>query len=179
MTTPHPLRENRLSKLQRNPLDLLEHDHARQADLCDSLERIADSLPADVDRRRCREAAYALRHDLPLHHMDEEEGLFPLLRRHAAQSENLAVIMARLSSEHAADESFAEELTEELERLGEGLSPPNPEALGYMLRGFFESYRRHIHWENEILLPLARETLTEADLDELFRAMANHRQAKT
>jgi hemerythrin-like domain-containing protein len=177
VTKPHPLRENRLSRLQRNPLDLLEHDHARQAGLCDMLEQIADSLPADIDRRRCREAASALRHDLPLHHLDEEQGLFPLLRRHAAQSENLAAIMARLSSEHTADESFAEELTEELERLGEGGCPPNPEALGYMLRGFFESYRRHIHWETEILLPLARETLTETDLDELFRCMANHRQA--
>jgi hemerythrin-like domain-containing protein len=168
-----------MSKLQRNPLDLLEHDHARQMGLCDILEQIADSLPADMDRRRCREAASALRHDLPLHHLDEEQGLFPLLRRHAAQSEKLSAIMARLSSEHMADESFAEELTEELERLAEGRSPSNPEALGYMLRGFFESYRRHIHWENEFLLPLAREMLTDADLDELFGCMANHRQAET
>ena len=177
MTNLHPQRENRLSCLKRNPLDTLEQDHARQAGLCDILEQIADSLPADMDSGRCREAASALRHDLPLHHQDEEEGLFPLLRRHASQSEKLAAIMARLSSEHAADEGFAEELSEQLESLARGESPSNPEALGYMLRGFFESYRRHIHWENEILLPLARETLTEGDLDELFRCMANHRQA--
>lgn len=179
MTNPHPLRDNRMNRLQRSPLDLLELDHARQAELCDVLEQIADSLPADMDRRRCREAASALRHELPLHHLDEEKGLFPLLRRHASQSDKLAAIMARLSSEHAADEGFAEELTEELENLGAGITPANPEALGYMLRGFFESYRRHIHWENEILLPLARETLTASDLDELLRAMASHRQAKT
>ena len=177
MTHPHPLRESRLSCLQRNPLDTLAQDHVQQAGLCDILEQIADSLPADMDRVDCREAALALRLDLPLHHQDEEDGLFPLLRRHAEQSENLAAIMARLSSEHAADEGFAEELSEQLESLAHGDSPSNPEALGYMLRGFFESYRRHIYWENEILLPLARETLTETDLDELFRCMANHRQA--
>ncbi len=179
MTRPPPPRQNRLSCLQRNPLDLLEHDHARLAGLCDTLEAIADSLPADVDRRRCREAAQTLRHDLPLHNMDEEHGLFPLLRRHAAQSERITIITARLSSEHATDEGFAEELTEELERLGEGRLPGNPEALGYMLRGFFENCRRHLHWENEFLLPLARETLTDADLEELFGYMANHRQAAT
>jgi hemerythrin-like domain-containing protein len=178
LTHSPPSRQSRLSRLQRNPLDLLEHDHARLAGLCDMLEAIADGLPADVDRRRCREAAQALRHDLPLHNLDEEQGLFPLLRRHAAQSEKLAVITARLSNEHATDEGFAEELTEELEQLGNGGFPANPEALGYMLRGFFEGYRRHMHWENEFLLPLAREILTDADLDELFGCMANHRQVQ-
>jgi hypothetical protein len=39
--------------------------------------------------------------------------------------------------------------------------------LGYMLRGFFEQQRRHIEWENRVLLPLARRTLTKADLVEL------------
>ena len=33
-----------------------------------------------------------------------------------------------------------------------------------MLRGFFEHQRRHIEWENRVLLPLARQTLTRADL---------------
>lgn len=179
MTKPHILRQHRLSDLECNPLDALERDHALQMGLCDILEEIADSLPSDINRSRCREAASALRQELPLHHLDEEQGLFPLLRRRAAQSDQFAAIMARLSSEHAADEGFAEELTEELERLGDGFNPTNPEALGYMLRGFFESYRRHIHWENEILLPLARETLTETDLDELSRVMSSHRQAKT
>lgn len=176
MTSQSPLREPHSGRIQRNPLDLIEHDHARQAGLCDILEQIADGLPADVDRRRCREAASALRYDLPLHHLDEEEGLFPLLRKHAAQSGKLAVITARLASEHSADESFAEELTEALEALSASGTAANPEALGYMLRGFFESYRRHILWETEILLPLARQTLTREDLDELSARMASHRQ---
>ena len=179
MTNPHPLREYRLSRLERDPLDTLEQDHARQLSLCDILEQIADSLPADMDHSRCQQAASALRHDLPLHHQDEEQGLFPLLRRHAPQSERLAAIMAQLSSEHATDQGFAEELGEQLESLARGHRPSNPEALGYMLRGFFESYRRHIHWENKILLLVARQTLTEADLDELYRCMAKHRQMKT
>jgi hypothetical protein len=48
--------------------------------------------------------------------------------------------------------------------------------VGYMLRSFFESYRRHIAWENTIVLPLARARLTGEDLDKLGRAMAGHRR---
>ena len=129
MTNPHPLREHRLSRLGRDPLETLEQNQARQLGLCDILEQIADSLPADMDHSRCQQAASALRHDLPLHHQDEEHGLFPLLRRHAPQSERLAAIMAQLSSEHATDQGFAEELGEQLESLARGHSPSNPESI--------------------------------------------------
>ena len=61
--------------------------------------------------------------------------------------------------------------TFELERLiGDG-SARNAEMLGYMLRGFFVAIRRHVKWENATVLPLARQTLTEVDLDELREAI--------
>ena len=164
-----------LSGLQRSPLDLIEHEHAQNMRLCDLLEQIADGLPGDVDRRRCREAASALRYQLPLNHQDEEKGLFPLLRARAGASQNLDAILSRLASEHAADESFAGELTEELDHLAATGEARNPEVLGYMLRGFFESYRRHIQWEDTILLPLARQILTDEELKQLSAAMASHR----
>ena len=50
----------------------------------------------------------------------------------------------------------------------------NPNMVGYMLRSFFESYRRHIHWENAVVLPLARSRLTEEDVEELEQAMLVH-----
>lgn len=47
-----------------------------------------------------------------------------------------------------------------------------------MLRGFFERYRRHIHWENQLVMPLARLRLTREDLDQLQATMnENRRQA--
>ena len=48
--------------------------------------------------------------------------------------------------------------------------------VGYMLRSFFESYRRHIHWENAVVLPLARARLTREDIEELGAAMSRHRE---
>ena len=93
--------------------------------------------------------------------------LFPLLRRRAPEGSPLRAIMQQLEAEHAADEGFARELADELQRLVDTGVVRNAEMLGYMLRGFFEHQRRHIDWENGVLLPLARQALTPADLAEL------------
>jgi hemerythrin-like domain-containing protein len=111
-----------------------------------------------------------------VHHRDEELGLFPLIEKRALPSDNIHDILARLALEHATDESFASELLESLEGLREGRKIKNPDMVGYMLRSFFESYRRHILWENAIVLPLARARLTPEDLKELNSAMVRHRQ---
>jgi hemerythrin-like domain-containing protein len=90
--------------------------------------------------------------------------LFPLLRERAREGSSLEAILSQLEAEHAADESLAHELADELQLLGDAGHARNPEMLGYMLRGFFERLRRHIEWETRLLLPLARRTLTHADL---------------
>jgi hypothetical protein len=59
----------------------------------------------------------------------------------------------RLRAEHIEDECFAGELTEALLVLGRDGSVDNPEALGFMLRGFFEAQRRHVAFEREHVLP--------------------------
>src|SRR5205823_7514301 len=91
--------------------------------------------------------------------------------------DNIHDILARLALEHATDESFATELLESLETLSNGERVKNPDMVGYMLRSFFESYRRHIHWENAVVLPLARARLTQEDIEELGTAMSRHREA--
>src|SRR5438045_401518 len=131
--------------VRHNALDLIEHEHRIQARLCDSLERIADGLPNDADRMLCSQVVDALRHEIPLHHRDEECGLFPLIEKRAMAGDNIHDILARLALEHATDESFATELLESLEILSSGERVKNPDMVGYMLRSFFESYRRHIH----------------------------------
>jgi len=163
----------------RNPLDVLAHDHALQEQLCDAMERIADGLPDDVDRRLCGQVASCLKYDLPLHHRDEETGLFPLLRKRALSTDGIGEIIDRLTDEHVTDSDYASEISEALDVLGEGGKADNPDMLGYMLRGFFERYRRHVLWENTLVLPLARRRLTPEDLEvlsarmELNRAQSN------
>lgn len=161
--------------LNRNPLDVIALAHAMQADLCDAMERIADSLPDDVDRRLCAHVATRLQFDLPLHHEDEETGLFPLLKQRAQPEDGLNGVLERLAAEHGSDTDFASEIAEALDQLGQGARVANADMVGYMLRGFFERYRRHIHWENTLVMPLARKRLTEDDLQVLSARMEKNR----
>jgi hemerythrin-like domain-containing protein len=172
--SPMPVRFNAF-EIVRCPLDAMARAHASQLEICDCLERIADGLPSDVDRDLCGTVIESLRIDLPIHHRDEEEGLFPLLEERAEPQDNITDVLARLALEHATDESFADELLDSLEALSRGEIPANPDMLGYMLRGFFESYRRHIYWENAIVLPLAQLRLGQSDLVTLSERMAKHR----
>lgn len=171
MTLTDPSFQN----LLRSPLDIIEHAHAVHMQLCDSLEKIADGLPGDIDRRLCARVAANLQYDLPLHHRDEEAGLFPLLRTRAKPGDRIEAILERLEREHEADTGFAGELAESLDSLGRGLPVANPEMVGYMLRGFFECYRRHVHWETVLVMPVARLRLTGSDLATLGRAMEQNR----
>ena len=163
------------SSFARNPLDVIASAHAMQVQICDAMERIADGLPDEVDRRLCAQVASCLEFDLPLHHHDEEFALFPLLRKRALPEDGLDNILDRLVAEHSSDNDFASEISEALETLGQGGRPENPEMLGYMLRGFFERYRRHVQWENTLVMPLARLRLTPDDLDALQAKMNQNR----
>ncbi|WP_027486534.1 hemerythrin domain-containing protein [Allorhizobium undicola] len=128
----------------------LESAHSEQLALCRELEEIADSLPSSVNRQKCIYAAKALGPLISGAHHYEEQVLFPWL------AENLTIphlqeTLHRLKFEHCEDECFAEELTDALLRLGSG-DNVNMEAVGYMLRGFFEGLRRHIAFEREHIL---------------------------
>ena len=133
-------------------LDWLKKAHDAQLALCTALEEIADSLPANVNRQKCIYAAKSL---IPLVsgvHRYEEDAVFPLIESQASDDGELASSIARLKFEHVEDECFAEELTDTLTRLGSGDDTVNAETAGYMLRGFFESIRRHIAFEQRFML---------------------------
>ena len=170
-----PMATDYRSRFARNPLDEIARAHAVHLQLCDAMEKIADGLPGEVDRRLCAQLVSCLQYDLPLHHSDEDEGLFPLLLARAEPSDDFERVCERLSSEHQSDSDFASEIAEALEALGRGEPTENAEMVGYMLRGFFERYRRHVQWEDTLVMPLARRRLTEDDLETLSVLMESHR----
>ncbi|MBB4007880.1 hemerythrin domain-containing protein [Allorhizobium taibaishanense] len=132
-------------------VDWLHRAHREQLALCNELEEVADSLPTNINKQKCIYAAKAL---IPLikgvHHY-EETILFPWLEASALRSSAMSDTLNRLRFEHCEDECFAEELTDALLKLGSG-AEVNMEAVGYMLRGFFEGLRRHIAFEREHIL---------------------------
>jgi hemerythrin-like domain-containing protein len=147
---------------QTRPLAWLLGVHREQLSLCDQLEEIADSLPSSVNRQKCIYAAKALGPLIKGAHHYEEHVLFPWLEQSSPGDDSLRETVSRLKFEHCEDECFAEELTDALLRLGSG-NPVNIEATGYMLRGFFETMRRHIAFEREHLLKkYSADTLVSA-----------------
>jgi Hemerythrin HHE cation binding domain len=158
-----------------NPLDLIELQHAGQESLCDALEEIADSLPGKIDAAVMTRAVAGLSNDLPLLQRDMNEGVFPLLQAHCLPEDRVENMLPRLMMENTIDLSFAGEIIETLSAMVSGTPVRNPNTLGYMLRGFFESYRRHLHWESTVILPIARKRFSEGALRELAERMRTHR----
>jgi len=138
-----------------DPIAALRKAHKDQLLLCDRLEEIADSLPDGINRQKCMYAARALGPMIRGVHRFEEDVVFPMIADRRSGDERIEPTLNRLRFEHCEDECFAEELTEALHALGSGNPEVNIEAIGYMLRGFFEAMRRHIAFESEMLLPMS------------------------
>ena len=126
--------------------------HDEQIGLCKTLERIADALPNSVDPALCRAAAGTIHRVMTRVVQVEHEALaLDLAERGPRRVLDLTPTIERLLRENAEDLSYAEELQETLRELSNGHHTLSADALGYMLRGFFESRRRRIALEREIL----------------------------
>lgn len=156
-------------KEQLDPIDRLYREHALQLALCDALESIADGLPDRIDTRLVREVTTILAHGMIPHFRIEEDVIFPLLLKRAHGDSALSAALEQLKSEHDRDADLSDELSEELDSIARKGRVRNAEMLGYMLRGYFEGQRRHIEWENAIVLPAARRVLTREDLAAITR----------
>lgn len=114
--------------------------------LCEGLEAIADALPDHIEARPCHEIAAELEPALARLQQAEVEALFPLLLVRSGPE-----VIARRQTAHIADAAAASEVADALSGLLRGESRPTPDALGYLLRAFFDGMRRHIATEAEWL----------------------------
>ena len=140
---------------QPSPCSHIVRVHAEKLLLCDRLEAIADAIPHRVDRLQCLVVASRLVPLLRESHSYEEEVVFPAFEKAVSKGSAGNASILRLKAEHIYDESSAQDLTAMLLKIGHGAEVENPEALGFMLRAFFDMVRRHIAFEREHVLPLA------------------------
>jgi hemerythrin-like domain-containing protein len=150
-----------------DPISIIEGEHALQLELCDLLDVIASDLPQMFDRSLAVIAVAILQGSVPAHTRFEDEALFPLLRRRLTADDPVLSALACLEREHEWDKGILGKLTEALKSGVGECSVQNPEALSFVLRGFSESHRRHIAWEEQVVLSAARAALTMDDLAEL------------
>lgn len=134
--------------------EALEFHLDTQLEICDQLEKLADSLPNEVDPQNCLVLARSILPALRHAHEFEETRLFPEISKCFKNSNQWELTLERLKFEHWEDESYAEELRECMINFAMQQNSACVTTLSYMLRGFFEGVRRHIAFERELVAPL-------------------------
>ncbi len=157
------------------PLDFIVAEHGRQDAVCDVMGRLLHNPRhgaglATIEAVRC----YLIR-DFPLHVADEEEDLFPLLRERCPPGDSIGEVIDLLWREHETDAWLRLAVIEDLALLIGGRALSDPARAFGNLATFGETQRRHLAWENAIVLPRARSYLIASDHLELGRRMAKRR----
>ena len=158
-----------------DPIGFIAWDHERQLEICSGLEKLVSASPAEPAAEWAVSLHAFLTEDLPLHVQDEELDLFPKLISRRTATNRLAEILEQLIAEHEVDQGLADLVIKDLECLAKGASPEHPLRFQMNVRAFCEMQRRHLNWENRVVLPLARGLLTESDKRDLARRMSSRR----
>lgn len=160
--------------LLSEPLEFLFAEHYRQRAVLNHLERLAAEPSREARSKIARMVLRFLQVDLVHHVADEEEDLFPLMRARCEPNDGIETVFKVLAAEHAADAALVADVAVGLQAV---IAAPHlsPETFPAAVRAFVETQRRHLAWENALILPLARRRLQPADLEALGQRMARRR----
>ena len=170
-TAKPPLTGERFTR----PLEFVLADHMRQRRVCDWLQGIVDGTRAGLTTVQARSLLGYLTEDLPGHVLDEELDLFPMLSRRCRPQDRVQEVLAKLTWEHELDKELVGFIVADLRRLADGFRLANPTRFLSNLRGFAATQRRHLEWEDRVVLPLAQKRLSAEDLEQFGRNMAARR----
>jgi len=166
-----------LEELQ-DPIAHILSEHDRQLEVCGRLEDLVADPTSDTTVQLASSILEFLSEDLPLHIEDEEQALFPLLTSRQANDPNLSVILDQLTSEHELDRDLVEPIVEGLRDIAKDRKSTDLTRFCVHARTFTEVMRRHLNWENHIVLPLAEKVLNDVDRKQLARNMIGRRRAR-
>ncbi len=162
------------------PIDYIRSEHDRQLRLCDRIDQLVRQQRPEALRKEATGLLAYLTEALPLHCRDEEEDLFRLLRRACPPEDRIETVLSELDRDHATELFLGHHVVAHLKARGGRNPVPDETRLYRDLLAFTECQRRHLEWENTVVLPLARTRLSAADLAEMGRNMsARRRAAKT
>ncbi len=158
-----------------DPIETIRREHDRQFEICGELDDIFNALDLEPVVERARSLQAFLTEDLPRHIEDEEVDLYPALARRCEGDVNVEIILEQLVAEHELDRGLVEPILTELDAIvREGV--PLRRTRFYMdVCAFVETQRRHLLWENRVVLPLAERLLTAADKQAVARGFAKRR----
>lgn len=132
-------------------------EHRMVRDLCMELETIADRLPQLPLPGEVAAIAAALRAGVPAHCRHEEAEFRYHMARRRNPPRELVIAVERLASEHTDNEPLGHELADALEAAMFSAGETNTNALGYLIRLYFETMRRHLMWEEFVITCLLQD----------------------
>ncbi|MBK8545613.1 MAG: hemerythrin domain-containing protein [Caulobacteraceae bacterium] len=140
-----------------SPSDAIEFllaEHLNHRRMCRALEELAAA--SDFDVLVITALVDFIRFDLTLHVIDEEEDVFPLLRRRCLAEDEIEDVLGRLAREHAEDKSLSERVRDVLNACLLVRRPPQAiEGGAEALVAFAHHERRHLALENAVIIPCA------------------------
>jgi hemerythrin-like domain-containing protein len=168
-----------------NPIGLLTDCHRRIERFLGVLLKVAAEArggPLNAERRQAMETALSyFHHAAPLHTADEEEDLFPELRR-VVKSDSAQIVarVNRMESEHSIATAWHHQIHDTVERWlrHNYLLLHEAAELQRILTSLAELYRAHIAVEENEIFPVAKEVLSAFEKEAIGRRMALRRDAR-
>jgi hemerythrin-like domain-containing protein len=161
-----------------DPIDFILAEHLNHRRMCRALEALARA--EDFDGAPIAALLDFIRFDLTLHVIDEEEDVFPLLRKRCPPDDEINEVLDRLTLEHAEDKALSIRVRDVLNACLILRKPPHAiEGGAEALRAFARHELRHLALENAVVVPMARRRFDTSDLRELAARLTARRRRAT
>ena len=163
-------------RLLARPLEFVAAEHYRLRAALTQLDWLARGSVGDGRRKLAKALLRYFVEDYPLHVADEETDFFPLLRQRCADDAAFIASLETLAGEHREDVARLAGVVAGLRGLAEaGQREEIAPEFAAGARAYTEALRRHIAWENAVLMPVARKRLQSPDLRRLAQRFAARR----
>jgi hemerythrin-like domain-containing protein len=164
-----------------HPMALLNDCHRRIEMFLGSLERLAEliDLPLSAEAKTALDSALRyFRESAPKHTADEEESLFPRLRKiQFPATEDAIATLATLEREHDRSDQLHTELhtlgMHHLER--SHFTPSETTRFRQVVSELSRIYKEHIRIEDNVVFPAAEQNLSGAEKGAIAQEMAARR----
>jgi hemerythrin-like domain-containing protein len=160
-----------------DPLGYIGADHDRQRSACRALRQLATEM--EIDRRLAGAIVAFFVRDLPLHHQDEDEDLFPLLLKRSLPEDGLATLLTQLSGDHIKAAAMVVRIVETITPAGNATTININRRTAGLARDYADREHRHLAIENAIVMVIARKRLKADDLLVISRSMKARRGVPT
>lgn len=161
--------------LMAAPLQWFWAEHTRHRKMCRLLDDLADAgevWPGVTETLLCY-----LEREIPDHFRDEEDALFPRLRRRCTPQDNIGPVLTGLSADHAQDLAAAADIAALLRDCLARNTPPGADPdFRDRLHDFAQHERHHLALEDAVVLRIAKFRLSEADLGHVSRKLSERRR---